>query len=257
MRFSRVPKIVKNGGEMLEELTIRRRRAWLSTISRDDLTEDKLENERVCSRHFVSGQAAKPWDQFDVDWVPTLHLGHTKKLQQIDAQLNADRAERRKRRQENIEQEISEKVKKLNEPGETVESIFSEIEHTCTTRESDQLQDGGGEDLEIGGVEQMEMDFAGENVEDTNKKTIPVGGESQIFVSEMTKETVDAATQTTEFEYLFSATKIQPFTEDYFKDSDDKTRFYTGLPDFDLLINTFHFVSPYVTRKTKTLSPFH
>ena len=111
--------------------------------------------------------------------------------------------------------------------------------------------------LEIGGVEQMEMDFAGENVEDTNKKTIPVGGESQIFVSEMTKETVDAATQTTEFEYLFSATKIQPFTEDYFKDSDDKTRFYTGLPDFDLLINTFHFVSPYVTRKTKTLSPFH
>ena len=147
MRFSRVPKIVKNGGEMLEELTIRRRRAWLSTISRDDLTEDKLENERVCSRHFVSGQAAKPWDQFDVDWVPTLHLGHTKKLQQIDAQLNADRAERRKRRQENIEQEISEKVKKLNEPGETVESIFSEIEHTCTTRESDQLQDGGGEDL--------------------------------------------------------------------------------------------------------------
>ena len=92
-------------------------------------------------------------------------------------------------------------------------------------------------------------------VEDTNKKTIPVGGESQIFVSEMTKETVDAATQTTEFEYLFSATKIQPFTEDYFKDSDDKTRFYTGFPDFDLLINTFHFVSPYVTRKTKTLSP--
>ena len=58
MRFSRVPKIVKNGGEMLEELTIRRRRAWLSAISRDDLTEDKLENERVCSRHFVSGQAA-------------------------------------------------------------------------------------------------------------------------------------------------------------------------------------------------------
>ena len=44
--------------------------------------------------------------------------------------------------------------------------------------------------------------------------------------------------------------------EDCFKDSYDKTRFYTGLPEFDLLITTFHFVSPYVTRKTKTLSPF-
>ena len=41
---------------------------------------------------------------------------------------------------------------------------------------------------------EMEMDFAGEKVEDTNKKTIPVKGERQIFVSEMTKETVDAAT---------------------------------------------------------------
>ena len=37
-----------------------------------------------------------------------------------------------KKQEENIE-EISEKVKKLNEPGETVESIFCEIEDTCTT----------------------------------------------------------------------------------------------------------------------------
>ena len=53
VKFSRVPKIVKNKGEVIEELTTRRRRAWISAISRDDLTEDKLENERVCSRHFV------------------------------------------------------------------------------------------------------------------------------------------------------------------------------------------------------------
>ena len=84
VKFSRVPKIVKNEGEMIEELTTRRRRAWISAISRGDLTDDKLEHERVCSRHFVSGQAAKQWDQFDVDWVPTLPLGHTKRLQRID-----------------------------------------------------------------------------------------------------------------------------------------------------------------------------
>ena len=84
VKFSRVPKIVKNEGEMIEELTTRRRRAWISAISRGDLTDDKLEHERVCSRHFVSGQAAKQWDQFDVDWVATLPLGHTKRLQRID-----------------------------------------------------------------------------------------------------------------------------------------------------------------------------
>ncbi|CAH3135034.1 unnamed protein product, partial [Porites lobata] len=212
-----------------------------------DLTDDKLEHERVCSRHFVSGQAAKQWDQFDVDWIPTLHLGHTKRPQRIDPQLNADRAERRKRRQEIIDREISEKMKKLNEPGETVESIFSEVEHTCTTQEaeeSDQLQDGSSEDQQVGELE-MEMD------------PILVDRDSQTLVSAMTQETADAATQTTEFDYLFcSATKTQPFTEDYFKDSDDKTRFYTGLPDFHLLAKTFEFVSPYVTRRTKTLSLF-
>ena len=183
-----------------------------------------------------------------------------KRPQWIDPQLNADRAERRKRWQEIIDREISEKMTKLNEPGETVESIFSEVEHTCTTQEaeeSDQLQDGSSEDEQMGELE-MEMDVAGEKlVEDTDKKPILVDRDSQTLVSAMTQETADAATQTTEFDYLFcSATKTQPFTEDYFKDSDDKTRFYTGLPDFHLLTKTFKFVSPYVTKRTKTLSLF-
>ncbi|CAH3187945.1 unnamed protein product, partial [Porites lobata] len=152
--------------------------------------------------------------------------GHTKRPQRIDPQLNADRAERRKRRQEIIDREISEKMKKLNEPGETVESIFSEVEHTCTTQEaeeSDQLQDGSSEDEQMGELE-MEMDVAGEKlVEDTDKKPILVNRDSQTLVSAMTQETADGATQTTEFDYLFcSATKTQPFTENYFKDSDDK-----------------------------------
>ena len=84
VKFSCIPKILNNEGEMIEELTTRRIRAWISAISRNDLTDDKLENERVCSRHFVSGQAAKQWDQFDIDWVPSLHLDHTKRPLLID-----------------------------------------------------------------------------------------------------------------------------------------------------------------------------
>ena len=59
VKVSPVPKIVKKKEEVIEELTTRRRRAWISTISRDDLRDDKFEKERVCSRHFVSGKAAK------------------------------------------------------------------------------------------------------------------------------------------------------------------------------------------------------
>ena len=95
--------------------------------------------------------------------------------------FNADRAERRKRRQEIIDREISEKIKKLNELGETVESILSEVEHTCTTQEaeeSDQLQDGSIEDEQMGKLE-TKMDVAGEKlVEDTDKKRILVDNDS-------------------------------------------------------------------------------
>ena len=41
-------------------------------ISRDDLT-------KVCGKHFVSGRAAKSCDKFNVNWVPSLLLGHNKK----------------------------------------------------------------------------------------------------------------------------------------------------------------------------------
>ena len=77
--FARVPSVVTNQGKEAENLSRERRSCWISAISRDDLTDDILENDRVCGRHFVSGKAAKSWDRFNVDWVPTLCLGHSKK----------------------------------------------------------------------------------------------------------------------------------------------------------------------------------
>ena len=76
--FARVPSVVTNQGKA-ENLSRERRSRWISAISRDDLTDNILENDRVCGRHFVSGKAAKGWDRFNIDWVPTLCLGHSKK----------------------------------------------------------------------------------------------------------------------------------------------------------------------------------
>ena len=203
--------------------------------------------ERVCYRHFVSGQAAKQWYQFDVDWAPTLHLGHTKRLQRIDPQLNADRAERRKRRQEIIDREISEKMKKLNEPGETVESIFSEVEHTCTTQEaeeSDQLQGGNSEDEQMGELE-MEMYVAGEKlVEDADKKPILANRDSQTLVSAMAQETADAATQTTEFDYLRKHSHLRKITLKILMIKLDFTRDYRTSIYLLKHSNLFHLMSP-------------
>ena len=49
-------------------------------------------------------------------------------------------------------------------------------------------------------------------------------------------------TQTSEFDYLFKGTaKQEPFTEAYFRSDDDKVKFYTGLPGFDIMMTTFNY----------------
>ncbi len=93
--FYRIPRLLAKQGDLAKELSATRQSLWLSAISRDDLTDGKLENDRVCSKHFVSGRPAKDWDRFDVDWVPTLHLGHSKQLK-TNVQVNVERLERRK-----------------------------------------------------------------------------------------------------------------------------------------------------------------
>eukprot|EP00795_Rhopilema_esculentum_P002436 gene2436-18090_t len=78
LTFFRVPAIITHQGEQTELLSTERRRKWIAAISREDLTDKKLANDRVCGHHFVSGAAAKDWDKHNVDWVPTLNLGHSK-----------------------------------------------------------------------------------------------------------------------------------------------------------------------------------
>ena len=68
-----------NQGKEAENLSRERRSRWISAISRDDLAGDILENDRVLGRNFFSSKAANYWDRFNVDWVPTLCLGHSKK----------------------------------------------------------------------------------------------------------------------------------------------------------------------------------
>ena len=39
----------------LNELSRERRRKWIAAIRRSDLTEQTAKNQRVCSRHFLTG----------------------------------------------------------------------------------------------------------------------------------------------------------------------------------------------------------
>jgi hypothetical protein len=88
-----------------------------------------MENDRVCGEHFHSGKAAPLWDKFNVDWVPSLNMGHQKSnINEASPQRSQDKAkrvaERRKRMHENTEEMVKEKLQRVNEPGVAVKCLF-------------------------------------------------------------------------------------------------------------------------------------
>ena len=66
----------------------------------------------------------------------------------------------------------------------------------------------------------------------------------------------DAANQTDEFDFICHTSRAKPFAEDYFRNDDEKCRFYTGLPSLEALKKMFDFVSRFVTRHATTLNKF-
>ena len=251
VRLFRVPAIIKNQGEETEELSRERRRKWLSAIHRDDLTDKILSNDRVCGRHFVSGQPALLWDRYNVDWKPTVDLGHSicegEEETKAKAEANIAREERskerRKRRSGILEKERLEKIQRLNESGIKLADIPFEIEVGHTE---------GGEDRE------SPEDLHGQKNCATQTEAFDYlyrRSTSSSHASQLS----DAACQTEEFEYMFSLFSIsdsKPFDKEYFRNDDDKVSFYTGLPGFDTLELVYKFVSPHVTRRSQSLNLF-
>ena len=115
-------------------MSAERRRRWLTAISRDDLTDKILEYDHVSGEHFHSGKAAPLWDKWNVNWVPSLKLGHEKlKVSEASVQQSQEKArratERRKRMVEkDAEINVAEKQPKRNEPGLTVQSLPFDVE---------------------------------------------------------------------------------------------------------------------------------
>lgn len=243
--FFRVPAVVKNRGELEEELSIERRRRWISAISREHLTDKILDSQRVCSRHFVSGKAASLWDRHNIDWVPSLNLGHSKTSPNTSSaeatKARADRVKERRKRSLGLKaKEVASKVRKINDPGLTVSNInFGTADFSETFDEIDQS---------LSTASEQEIDFEPPSINTDD-------------LSSALKDLklIEKASQTEEFDYLFQQKQPECFSERYFteyRDCDERVRFYTGLPCFSVLKKTFNHVSPHVTYKSKRLTQF-
>ena len=56
-QFFRFPAVILHQAEETKKLTEEGRRQWLVNINRADLDDAKASNSRVCSNHFISGNA--------------------------------------------------------------------------------------------------------------------------------------------------------------------------------------------------------
>ena len=249
--FFILPVIDKNHGAEAEELSTKRRTKWIAAISRDDLTEQILKNNRVCSRHFVSSRPAKPWDKYNVDWVPTLNLGHTKRKAGDTGKAVQELAERAKvRRTKKLDEAkttIEEKRLRLNDEGTQVSNILF-------TSTSDDLDTTAEEFVLLYGDQEL-----GKN-EKCRQTKVKSFGEMSTRTEGLTRtpklKSYDSSSQTDKYDYLFNTNKkVTDFDKEYFRNSDDKVLFYTGLPSYEILNFVFELVSPFASRHSQTLSP--
>ena len=121
--FLRIPTVRRHYGKRELELSIRRRDGYLAAISRENIDVNELEKYRICSRHFVENPRVDLWDEHNIDWLPTLNLGHSKRKQLLDSSLA--RCEKAKRRHD--DQRHTEEIEMLFQ--QQIESvILNEIE---------------------------------------------------------------------------------------------------------------------------------
>lgn len=76
-----------------------------------------MDHRRVCGRNFISGKAAKLFDRYDPDWIPTQNLGHDKcdSVEKIQAHLEAAAKRDKRSRDPEMKCVVAENEKRLRE----------------------------------------------------------------------------------------------------------------------------------------------
>ena len=101
------------------------------------------------------------------------------------------------------------------------------------------------------------MSFADQNVEKSCQAEVKRFGEMCTQTDILRHKLYHASSQTEDSDYLFTSNrKVIEFDEEFFRNSDDKVLFYTGLPSYEILNCVFELVSLSVSHCSQSLSPF-
>ena len=219
-----------------------------------------LEKYRICSLHFCE-KPADLWDEHNVDWFPTLNLGHSKRKQPSEGSL--ERCERAKRRRD--DQRHAEEIDSLFQQ-QTESVLFNEVEDVVKE-----------EIIDIS-TELFMLEAATQNAMEQMLLEIITCMEKDIVQEEWEMVVIDYAESKRNFsgkitdlqeELMGCHTKIEslseqqaqfdqhpPFGEQSLVD-DHYVHFYTGLPNANILKSVFdHVVKTLPVDKSTKLGPF-
>ena len=229
--YYRIPVVIRHQSEREYELSKKRRDGFLAAISRDDLTEKILRNDRICSRHFIAGKPANLFDETNPDWLPTQNLGHTKNTSPV----SVARWERMRGRKESAKQEAARTLLSIR-----ASTIIDDTKDIVGTEESTSV-----------------------GKEDAQEVMLKEGMKTKATQTELTSSTVTSIQE----ELSKCHSIIQDMTIALVQSvpcfcmeslqKEDTVRFYTGLPNFQILKAVFdHVVQSQLISMSQKLTPF-
>ncbi|XP_038140894.1 uncharacterized protein LOC119783441 [Cyprinodon tularosa] len=261
IRFFRFPTWKRSHGPQLEEITKRRRMAWLSAVMRKDLIFNKtFPHMCVCSRHFHKGEPAYEMMESDPDWAPSLHLGHTF-IKPTDPGRSARRRAREQTRKQTLQSAETGIHQDVNTDG-------LQTEETCDAEE------GNGQ-LEVGkdGEKNPQQEIRKDGEENQEHPQLEIGEENpQLITNKEVQNPTETVTQPECDLCVLRRAEVNRLTEEnielrrklnenmisdsFFGADDEKVKYYTGLPNLATFLALFNFLLPLMSYQKKCLTPF-
>ncbi|XP_073724570.1 uncharacterized protein [Misgurnus anguillicaudatus] len=218
--FYRVPKIVGHKGEKCKKLTEQRRKKWISNLRLRSGGAESA-NARVCSDHFVEGCPSALGDVESVDWAPTVNLGYQNAKPKSKASLQ--REQRMK---------LKEDKQRRSECAEAM----LDLQQTAESPDLTQPADNNSQSEGIIGNETL-----------NEQGYVDARCQTDLTMDDIEKMEDVLRQNTTDLGDLRTKALDAQFNQESFEKNEEKTKFYTGLPNFLVLFSIFELCEPYIT----------
>ncbi|XP_073672338.1 uncharacterized protein [Paramisgurnus dabryanus] len=248
IRFFIFPKCKRHEGPHVEDVTRRRRMAWISAVGRKDITYNNSPvSRRVCSLHFHSGQPAYEMLETHPDWAPSLLLNHSE-VNENEKDSFSSRLKRNKRSGVTRKQKIEDNIKR-EEADEMVQEdkvIYNEVTETVMRQE---VEEKKWTRVDVGEKESPRQDEKDDIAHHPDEHSAKDCGLCQCRYNEINR----LLQENRQLKHELDGFKI---TEEFFKDDDVKVKYYTGLPSYAIFQVLFSKVMPFLPQDKRKLTCF-